>query len=130
MRSASTLLLSTTLITLSSLAVAPPVQAQPYPMCSPTVDPDCYFLYAIHQKYPRITNDDSDLIGGAKEACSWMREANSATAFGDWIVAFGREHPQYNAPGEDVSGFGMDFAMYAATAFCPNMLNKKNPTHW
>lgn len=112
------------------LIAAPVADAEPYPMCSPTVDPDCYFLSAFHSEFPGVTNSDADLIAGAKEACSWMRRDNSPTAFMDWVKAHSRENPQYNAPGHEVSGFALSFAGFAASAYCPDMLNPSNPAHW
>ncbi len=108
----------------------PDADANPYPMCSPTVDPDCYFLAVIRNDFPEVTNSDADLIAGAKDACNWMRRDNSPAALGRWIEAHGREHPEYNEPGEQFSRFATLFAMHAATAYCPKMLNENNPDQW
>ena len=131
MRTASTLIVNLTLAILCTLLATPSAGAQPYPACSPTVDADCYFLWAVHDEFPRVTNSDADLIAGGQAACNWMLRAKSPTALVDWVQAHGREHPEYNSPGDEgMSDFALLFATNAATAYCPNILNEKNPAHW
>lgn len=124
------LVIAITLIALNISMSAPPAWARPYPMCSPTADADCFFLYAMHHDISGLTIDDAELIAQGKEACSWMQHRTSPTALWDWVEEFGRQYPEYNSPGENYGDAGIKFAKNSALAYCPNILNGNNPTHW
>jgi len=78
----------------------------------------------MHDEFPGgLPDSDLELVVGAHAACKWMNERKSPapSPVFDYIDALSRELPE---------GYATSFGMNAASAYCPNMWNQKNPAHW